>query len=113
MTRSQGLSMARGAALLLIGAALLSASLSGQAQGRGRGEEQPYPRLPGPWTKVPPDTTASDIPGVVRGGTRVQLIRDLFQNTEAPIVMPDGSVLFTEQDAGDGQLVKIDKDDKI
>ena len=27
--------------------------------------------------------------------------------------MPDGSVLFTEQDAGDGQLVKIDKDDKI
>jgi gluconolactonase len=27
--------------------------------------------------------------------------------------MPDGSLLFTEQDAGDGQLVRIDKDDKI
>jgi gluconolactonase len=27
--------------------------------------------------------------------------------------MPDGSLLFTEQDAGDGQLVKIDKDDKV
>ena len=27
--------------------------------------------------------------------------------------MPDGSLLFTEQDAGDGRLVKIDKDDKV
>jgi len=27
--------------------------------------------------------------------------------------MPDGSLLFTEQDAGDGQLVKIDKDDNV
>jgi gluconolactonase len=27
--------------------------------------------------------------------------------------MPDGSLLFTEQDAGDGQLVRIDKDDNI
>jgi gluconolactonase len=32
---------------------------------------------------------------------------------EGPIAMPDGSLLFTEQDAGDGQLVKIDKDDKV
>jgi gluconolactonase len=27
--------------------------------------------------------------------------------------MPDGSLLFTEQDAGDGRLVRIDKDDTI
>ena len=66
-----------------------------------------------PIQKSPPDTTAPEIPGVVRAGTRVQLIRDLFQATEGPIAMPDGSLLFTEQDAGDGRLVKIDKDDTI
>jgi gluconolactonase len=101
--------MARWAAFVLVAAVLLSASLSSQ----GRGQDQPYPRLPAPPVKSPPDTTAPDIPGVVRGGTRVQLIRDLFHSTEGPIAMPDGSLLFTEQDAGDGRLVRIDKDDKI
>jgi len=101
--------MARSSAFVLIGAALLSVSLSGQ----GPGQEPPYPRLPAPAVKSPPDTTAPDIPGVVRGGTKVQLVRDLFHSTEGPIAMPDGSLLFTEQDAGDGQLVRIDKDDRI
>jgi glucose/arabinose dehydrogenase len=103
--------MARSAALVMVAAVLLSASLS--SQGRGEGQNQPYPRLPAPPVKSPADTTAPDIPGVVRGGTKVQLIRDLFHSTESPIAMPDGSLLFTEQDAGDGQLIKIDKDDKI
>jgi len=107
----KGIAMARSAALVVVAAVLLSASLS--SQGRGEAQNQPYPRLPAPPVKSPPDTTAPDIPGVVRGGTKVQLIRDLFQSSESPIAMPDGSVLFTEQDAGDGQLVKIDKDDKI
>ena len=95
-------------ALVVVGA--LSASVFGQGRG---GQEQPYPRLPAPPVKAPPDTMAPDIPGVVRGGTPVHLIRDLFHSTEGPIAMPDGSLLFTEQDAGDGQLVKIDKDDKV
>ena len=98
--------MARSAAFVLIIAALVSATLSSQGQ-------TAYPRLPAPPVKSPPDTTAPDIPGVVRGGTKVQLVRDLFHSTEGPIAMPDGSLLFTEQDAGDGQLVRIDKDDTI
>ena len=102
--------MAKSGAFVLFAAVVLSAaSLSSQ----GRGQEQPYPRLPAAPVKSPPDTTAPDIPGVVRGGTKVRLIRDLFHSTESPIAMPDGSLLFTEQDAGDGQLIKIDKDDKI
>src|SRR5512143_2432657 len=101
--------MAKSAALILVAAVILSVTVSSQ---RG-GDEQPYPRLPAPPVKSPPDTTAPDIPGVVRGGTKVHLIRDLFHSTEGPIAMPDGSLLFTEQDAGDGQLVKIDKDDKV
>jgi len=101
--------MTKSAILVLVATVILSATLSGQ---RGQ-DEQPYPRLRAPPVKSPPDTTAPDIPGVVRGGTKVHLIRDLFHSTEGPIAMPDGSLLFTEQDAGDGQLVKIDKDDNV
>jgi gluconolactonase len=43
----------------------------------------------------------------------VHLIKDLFHSTESPIAMPDGSVLFTEQDNGDGRIVKIGVDDSI
>ena len=98
----------RSAAFVLIGTLALCASLAAQ-----RGADAPYPRLPNPPVKSPPDTMAPDIPGVVKGGTPVHLIKDLFHSTEGPIAMPDGSLLFTEQDAGDGQLVKIDKDDKV
>src|SRR5258705_9740090 len=98
--------MARSTALALVVIVFLSMSLSGQEQGGS-------PRLPAPPVKSPPETTAPDIPGVVRGGTKVELIRDLFHSTEGPIAMPDGSLLFTEQDAGDGRLVKIGKDGKI
>jgi gluconolactonase len=48
--------------------------------------------------QTPPavDTVAPNIPGVVAGGTKVQVIRDGFDGTEGPIAMPDGSVIFTE-----------------
>lgn len=68
-------------------------------QGRGGGQEGP-----------PPDParelTAPDIPGVVKGGTKVQFIRANFNGTEGVITMADGSVLFTEQDAD--KIIKID-----
>jgi gluconolactonase len=68
-------------------------------QGRGGGQEGP-----------PPDParelTAPDIPGVVKGGTKVQFIRANFNGTEGVIAMSDGSVLFTEQDAD--KIIKID-----
>lgn len=76
-------------------------------------DQGPYPRLPAPPVKSPPDTVAPDIPGVVTGGTLVHLVRDMFHSTEGPIAMPDGSLLFTEQDAGDGQLVRIDPNDHV
>jgi gluconolactonase len=91
--------MKKAAALLLVTSLLAAASVSTQR--------------PPPVIKSPPNTIAPDIPGVVAGGTPVQLIRDLFQSTEGPIAMPDGSLLFTEQDAGDGRLVRIDKDGNV
>jgi gluconolactonase len=56
----------------------------------------------------PTDTVASDIPGVVKGGTKVQFIKDGFQGTEGPIGLPDGSLIFTETNAS--RITKIDKD---
>ena len=59
---------------------------------------------------LPPaaDTVAPDIPGVVRGGARVQAIKDGFNGTEGPIAMPDGSLIFTETTAS--RITRIDKD---
>lgn len=58
------------------------------------------------------EVTAPDIPGVIKGGTKVVLLRDGFNGTEGVIAMPDGSsVLFTEQDAN--RLIKVDKNDNI
>ena len=91
--------MKKTAALLLVGSVVWAVPAWSQAP----------PNI----VKSPPDTTALDIPGVVAGGTKVQLIRDLFQSVEGPIGMPDGSILFTEQDAGDGRLVKIDKNGNV
>ena len=59
----------------------------------------------------PTDTVAPDIPGVVRGGTAVQVIRDGFDGTEGPIALPDGSVIFTENAAS--RIARIDTDGNI
>jgi gluconolactonase len=65
-------------------------------------------------TQPPPpatDTVAPDIPGVVVGGTKVQVIKEGFQGTEGPIGLPDGSLLFTETNAS--RITKIDKDNNV
>src|SRR5829696_2513544 len=66
------------------------------AQG-GRGSQEP-----------PTETVAPDIPGVVKGGTKVQVIKFGFQGTEGPIGLPDGSLIFTETQAN--RITRIDKD---
>ena len=59
---------------------------------------------------LPPaaDTVAPDIPGVVAGGTKVQLLKDGLDGTEGPIAMPDGSVIFSEINAN--RMIKIAND---
>jgi gluconolactonase len=46
-----------------------------------------------------------EIPGVVKGGTLVSVVREGFQGTEGPVVLKDGSILFTENRAD--RIVKI------
>ena len=67
------------------------------------------PSQDGQAAQAPPtDTVAPDIPGVVKGGTKIQVIKDGFEDTEGPIALPDGSLVFTETQAS--RLTKIDKD---
>jgi gluconolactonase len=65
---------------------------------------QPY--VPPAW-----DTYTPNIPGVVNGGTRVELIVDRLNGTEGPVAMPDGTLVFTE--GGARRLTRIDKDGKL
>ena len=46
--------------------------------------------LPPPAT----DTIAPDIPGVVKGGTKVQVIVDGLKQTDGPAAMADGTLLY-------------------
>jgi gluconolactonase len=68
----------------------------GLGTGCGQGQGQPQAAAP-PAAQAPPmETVTPNIPGVVAGGTRVQVLGGNFQGTEGPIAMPDGSLLFTE-----------------
>lgn len=85
----------------LAASALLVAQAGGQNQG---GQNAPAP-------PPPKELTAPDIPGVIKGGTKIELIRDGFNGTEGAISLPDGSCAFCEMDAN--TVLKIDQDGKI
>ena len=59
---------------------------------------------------APKEIAASDIPGVVKGGTKVTLIASGFGGGEGAIAMPDGSLLFTDLE---NKILKVDKDDRV
>jgi gluconolactonase len=44
-----------------------------------------------------PELTAPTIPGVIAPGTRVQVVREGFASVEAPIGLPDGHLLFSDE----------------
>ena len=54
------------------------------------------------------DTVAPDIPGVVAGGTPVELVKDDFKETEGSIAFPDGGIIFTETKTS--RILKVGKD---
>jgi len=78
----------------------------------------PAPAPAAPATQKPPaaplkEAVATDIPGVIKGGTKIVLLREGLQATEGVIALQDGSgsVLFTEQDAN--RIIKVDPNDTI
>lgn len=66
----------------------------------------------------PTDTVADDIPGVIRGGTTIELVIAevagrgtpgvTLQGTEGPIAMPDGTMVFCETIVG--QVARVERD---
>jgi gluconolactonase len=94
--------MSQKSAFVIVLCLFISGVVLGQAPGQNPAQP-PEPALK--------EATAPDIPGVIKGGTKVVLLRDGFNGTEGVIAMPDGSVLFTEQDAN--KIIKVDKNDNI
>jgi gluconolactonase len=76
----------------------LSALALSPVSGQGRQAAPPRP----PAT----DTVAPGIPGVVAAGTPVKVLKDGLRNTEGPVALPDGSVIFTEPNGN--AVTKID-----
>jgi gluconolactonase len=88
---------------------LLSPSARSQQQGETRPAEAP-----------PIDTTANSIPGVIKGGTKIQVVIAsvpghgapgvAVQGTEGPIALPDGTMVFCETILG--RVAKVDSSGK-
>src|SRR5687768_2030830 len=55
---------------------------------------------------VAAETVATEIPGVIAAGTKVEVIKSGFTSTEGPIGLPDGSLIFTETQAN--RITRID-----
>src|SRR6266478_4583061 len=87
-------------ALIVIALCMLGSTfvLGQRGGGGGRGDQPPSPLF----------TLAPDIPGVVKGGTKVELIKEGFMGAQGATQGPDGSLLFTERMAN--RITKIDKD---
>lgn len=79
----------------LMVAALCALSVAAAEQGRATAPQPPAV-----------DTAAPNIPGVVVGGTKVQVLKEGLDGTEGPIALPDGSVIFSEINAN--RLIRID-----
>src|SRR2546422_8959705 len=90
-------------AIAMVAALCLIVSVVVLGQAPAQNQQPPEPALK--------EVIAPDIPGVIKGGTKVVLLRDGFNGTEGVISMPDGSALFTEQDAN--KIIKVDKNDNI
>ncbi len=59
-------------------------------------------------TTPPPQ---AEIPGVLRAGTPVQLVKDGLRGLEGPMPTPDGGLYFTALD--ENRIYKLDRDGKV
>ena len=76
----------------------------GRQGGRGRGAQAQEPAKPPATDKVTPE-----IPGVVKAGTKIEVVASGLRGSDAGVGMPDGSFIAT----GNGGVIKIDTDGKM
>ena len=97
--------------LMILAAVSLFGSAAALSQGQGQ------VRTP----EVPPtDTIAEDIPGVIKGGTKIEVVIAnvpghgdpgvTLQGTEGPIALPDGTMVFCETILA--RVAKVERDGK-
>ena len=84
----------------------LSCAMTAFGQRHAAAQSQPAP-APAPQAPAT-DTVAPDIPGVVKGGTKVEVVKQGFRATDGPVPLPDGSIIFWN--FPEKTIVKIDKD---
>lgn len=73
----------------------------GRAEGRGGGQQQE--------TVVATDKVTPDIPGVVKAGTKIEIVKNGLRGSDGGVGMPDGSLLVT----ANGGLNKVDVDGNV
>src|SRR5215472_6747715 len=56
---------------------------------------------------APDQVVSNDIPGIVKAGTRIELVKSGLVGSDDPIGFPDGTTLFTEPPAN--RIWKIDQ----
>src|SRR5229473_1389582 len=56
-------------------------------------------------------TVSAEIPGIVKAGTKIELVKSGLDGTDDPIGLPDGTTLFTEPPAN--RIWKIDPAGRI
>jgi gluconolactonase len=82
---------------ILVVALFLSCSVAAFGQGRGGQQQDQAPAT---------DKVTPEIPGVVKAGTKIEIVKSGLRGTDAGMGMPDGSVLVS----ANGGVVKIDPD---
>src|SRR5262245_43153448 len=65
-----------------------------------------WAQTPAPAPVVPTEATTTEIPGVVKAGVKVRVLKHGLSGTEGPIALGDGSLVFTERPSN-----KIDRID--
>jgi len=73
----------------------------GRGQGRGGGQQQE--------TVVATNKVTPQIPGVVKAGTKIEIVKNGLRGSDGGVGMPDGSLLVT----ANGGLAKVDVDGNV
>ena len=60
---------------------------------------------------IAPQTVSVGIPGIVKDGAKIELVKDGLDGADDPIGLPDGTLLFTEPNMN--RIWKIDKSGQI
>ena len=81
----------------------------GQARGQGRGQGRGAGRGEQQETVVATDKVTPDIPGVVKAGTKIEVVKNGLRGSDGGVGMPDGSLLVT----ANGGLAKVDVDGNV